>query len=88
MLQVSKSTARGMFVGLICGALLVVLLYAYSPLLMTRELSLNPLPAALLREMRHLLFMPHACRGPGQSGSALCIWNMVSKSSQLTSFAA
>eukprot|EP00208_Stichococcus_sp_RCC1054_P003768 CAMPEP_0206138982 /NCGR_PEP_ID=MMETSP1473-20131121/4236_1 /ASSEMBLY_ACC=CAM_ASM_001109 /TAXON_ID=1461547 /ORGANISM="Stichococcus sp, Strain RCC1054" /LENGTH=520 /DNA_ID=CAMNT_0053532579 /DNA_START=234 /DNA_END=1797 /DNA_ORIENTATION=- len=32
--EVSKSTARGMFVGLLCGALLIVLLYTYSPLLM------------------------------------------------------
>lgn len=33
--EVSKSTARGMFVGLCCGVLLVGLLYTYSPLLMT-----------------------------------------------------
>lgn len=33
--EVSKSTARGMFVGLCCGALLVGLLYTYAPFLMT-----------------------------------------------------
>ena len=38
-MQVSKTTVRAMYVGLICGTALTLLLWLYSPMLMTRKSS-------------------------------------------------